>query len=225
MANAPSRWTATIEQAAGTHALITTPSATRFYRSAGEVARQNLVARVAAGARLEWLPLETIAYRGCLAENHLRFELAPGALMLGWEMLALGLPAADEAFTRGRITQHLELPGTWLERGTLAAEDTLLLDSPLGLGGQRVLGTLWAAGGEALAPALRQALLDAAREVMAVHPLNAGAGATSPDPAVVVSRALAPRVEPLFELWRGIRARWRHLLWQLDEAPPRIWRM
>jgi urease accessory protein len=70
--------------------------------------------------------------------------------MLGWEMLALGLPAADEAFTRGRITQHLELPGTWLERGTLAAEDTLLLDSPLGLGGQRVLGTLWAAGGEAL---------------------------------------------------------------------------
>lgn len=215
----------TIEQAAGTHALITTPSATRFYRSAGEVARQNLVARVAPGARLEWLPLETIAYRGCLAENQLRFELAPGALMLGWEMLALGLPAADEAFTRGRITQHLELPGTWLERGTLAAEDTQLLDSPLGLGGQRVLGTLWAAGGEALPPALRQALLDAAREVMAVHPLNAGAGATSPGPAVVVSRALAPRVEPLFELWRGIRARWRSLLWQLDEASPRIWRM
>src|SRR5690349_14698982 len=45
----------------GTHALITTPGATRFYRSAGETAMQTVQARVARGARLEWLPLETLA--------------------------------------------------------------------------------------------------------------------------------------------------------------------
>ena len=38
---------------AGTHALITTPGATRFYRSLGEAAAQRTVLRVAHGARLE----------------------------------------------------------------------------------------------------------------------------------------------------------------------------
>jgi urease accessory protein len=50
--------------AAHTHALLTTPGATRFYRSAGEAATQTLGAQVADGARLEWLPLETIAHSG-----------------------------------------------------------------------------------------------------------------------------------------------------------------
>ncbi len=55
--------------AAGSHALLTTPGATRFYRSDGPLARQTVQARVAAGARLEWLPMETIAYRGCQVQN------------------------------------------------------------------------------------------------------------------------------------------------------------
>ena len=39
--------------APGAHALISTPGATRFYRSAGHPARQTVRARVADGARLE----------------------------------------------------------------------------------------------------------------------------------------------------------------------------
>jgi len=123
------------------------------------------------------------------------------------------------------VLQHLELPGTWLERGRIDATDTALLDSPLGLAGQRVMGTLWCAAGSALDPTLRQQLLDAAREVAAGHALDASCGATSPSAQVVVCRALAPRVEPLFELWRAIRAVWRPLLWGLDARPPRIWAM
>ena len=84
--------------AEGTHALITTPGATRFYKSAGALAEQCLNARVENGARLEWLPLETIAYKGCRAENRMRFDLAPDAQMIGWDILALGLPAANEPF-------------------------------------------------------------------------------------------------------------------------------
>ena len=45
---------------------MTTPGATRFYRTAGEPASQSVTAQVAAGARLEWLPLETLAYDGYL---------------------------------------------------------------------------------------------------------------------------------------------------------------
>jgi urease accessory protein len=207
----------------GCHALLTTPSATRYYRSAGEPAGQRLTARLAPGSRLEWLPLETIAYNGCLAENQARFELAPGAEIMGWEMLALGLPAAGLAFERGCITQHLEVPGTWLDRGRIDAADAVLLDSPLGLAGRKVLGTIWVATGEALATARREALLEAARSVLGRHALNDWAGATAPGPQVVVCRALAERVEPLFGLWREVRAAWREVLWTLPERPPRIW--
>ena len=43
--------------ATGAHALVTTPGATRFYRSLGELALQRAHVTLAAGARLEWLPL------------------------------------------------------------------------------------------------------------------------------------------------------------------------
>jgi urease accessory protein len=115
----------------GSHALLTTPGAARFYRSAGPVAVQQVSVRLAEGARLEWLPLETIAYRGCRARNGLRFELAEGAEMMGWDMLALGLPATRQGFEgAGEVWQQLEWPGVWLERGHLAAADRTLRIRP-----------------------------------------------------------------------------------------------
>ena len=51
-----------VSVAPGAHGLVTTPGATRFYRSLGEPARQRVHARLEAGARLEWLPLEALAY-------------------------------------------------------------------------------------------------------------------------------------------------------------------
>lgn len=221
---------------AGTHALITTPGATRFYRSSGAPARQSVTARLAPGARLEWLPLETIAYQNCLADNHLRFELDAGAEMIGWDLLALGLPAAAQHFDapgceQGRYTQCVELPGVWLERGTVQAHDRLLLDSPLGWAGHRVMGTLWLAAGSALAPQRRTALLDAARGVIdAAQPPDVApttachAGATSPHEQVVVVRALADRVEPLMQMLSTIWGQWRETAWQRPPCPPRIWR-
>jgi len=210
--------------AEGSHALLTTPSATRFYRSAGELASQDLRARVAPGARLEWLPLETLVYDAALAENRMRFELAPGAEMFGWDIVALGLPTAQLPFQRGHYTQHLELPGRWLERGRLDASDSALLDSPLGLAGHRVLATFWFAAGQALPAARREALLEAARERCAGHALAATSGCTAPEDGLVVLRLLAERVEPAFELLSRVRADWRALAWGLQARPPRIWR-
>jgi urease accessory protein len=209
---------------AGTHALLTTPGATRFYRSGGRPALQQATLQLAAGARLEWLPMEAIAYRGCDAENRLTLALAPGAEAMGWDVLALGLPAADQAFDQGRFVQHLEMPGHWLERGCIDAADAVLMDSPLGLAGHRVLATLWFAAGTPLAPARRDALLDAAREVIARHALQASVGATSPQPGVLVLRGLAARVEPLMDLLVQVRAAWRQAAWALPARPPRIWR-
>jgi len=209
--------------AEGTHALVTTAGATRFYRSAGPLARQAVTARLDAGARLEWLPLETIAYGGCIGEGRQQFDLAPGAETIGWDLLALGLPATGDTFERGSYRQHLEVAGAWLERGLVDAQDTRLLASPLGLDGQRLVATLWFAAGAPIAPARRDALLDAARDLAAAQGLDRRAGATAPHPRVVVLRVLAPRVEPALQLLQAVRALWRRLAWDLAPHAPRVW--
>jgi len=210
--------------AEGTHAVLTTPGATRFYRSEGALARQQVRLHLAAGARVEWLPLEAIAHSGCVAENHLSLNLQPGAEAMAWDVLALGLPASNEAFDRGSFLQHLEVPGQWLERGLIRADDLRLLHGPLGLAGLPVLGTLCFVAGSPLPGARREALLDAARGAIAGSPLSAQAGATAAQAGVVVVRVLAARVEPAMALLAAVRAAWRAEAWQLGAEPPRIWR-
>ncbi len=209
---------------AGAHALITTPGATRFYRSAGDSAWQTLIADVADGARLEWLPLESIAHSGCLAENRMQFNLQSGAEMMGWDVLALGLPASNLAFERGSFTQRIEFPGRWLERGVMHASDTRLLDSAIGWAGHRVMGSLWFAVGSSLTSQRRDSLLDSARAVVDAHALRLTAGVTSAHEGIIVLRALAHRVEPLMQLMTAVWAQWRRDAWQLDAPPPRVWR-
>ena len=165
----------------GAHAVLTTPGATRFYRTNGALAVQRLSAHVASGAKLEWLPLEAIAYAGCRAENHMQFNLAQGAQLMAWDVTALGLPAsglgfftlkniADNArgyWTKGQFSpqnageapvstqngsflQHLELPGLWLERGRVRADDAALQLSPVGLAGNTCMGSFVLAAGSAM---------------------------------------------------------------------------
>jgi urease accessory protein len=208
----------------GAHGLVTTPGATRFYRSTGELALQRTHLTLAEGARLEWLPLEALCYNACNAENHLTLNLAPGAECMGWDVTALGLPHAGQPFDTGRFVQHIEAPGLWLERGVIDAADHRLLESPLGLAGQRCMASLFFVVGTPLERARRDTALDAARAVMDAHALKATAGATSPNGQVVV-RALAPQVEPAMQLLQQVRAAWRAALWQLCAEPPRIWSM
>jgi len=213
----------TIALGEGAHALVTTPGATRFYRSAGAPASQSLEVAAAAGSRLEWLPLETIAYSGCEAANRMRFVLAAGAETIGWDVTALGLPASSAPFVAGRFAQSIEFPGRWLERATIGGDDAQLLDSPLGWAGRRVLATMWFACGGALADARREALLAAARDIAGADPLQTACGATAPHDDVVVVRALADRVEPAMALLRAVWRSWRRLAWELDAVPPRVW--
>lgn len=212
-----------VAAAAGSHGLITTPGATRFYRSAGETALQRTRLRLEAGARAEWLPMEALCYSGCIAENHLTLDLAPGAEFMGWDITALGLPSAGKPFEEGSFCQHIELPGVWLERARLRADDLLLMNSPLGLAGQRCIATLFFAAGSKLDRHRRQLALDLAREVMQAHPLSNSAGATSPDAQVVVVRVLAPLVEPAMGLMKQVWKAWRRHFWDQAAPSPRIW--
>lgn len=209
----------------GAHAFISTPGATRFYESSGLLAEQRVTLDLAAGARLEWLPLEALAYPGCHALNQLTATLAPGAELLAWDVTALGLPAASQPFDRGQITQRLTLPGLWLEQAQIDAADHRLLASPLALAGQRCLGTLLFAVGEPMERTRREGLLDAARAALAGLPPEVQAGATCPNHNLLVVRAVAPLVEPLMTALQSSWAALRQAAWDLSPQAPRIWRV
>lgn len=206
----------------GAHGLVTTPGAGRFYRSDGETASQRTRITLDPGARMEWLPLEAICYSGCKAGNALTMSLALGAEMMGWDLLALGLPGSGQPFEAGSIHQRITLEGHWLEEARIAADDAALMDGPLGLAGQRCLGSFFFAAGSALPRPRRDAALELARGCIEAAGFEL-AGATSPCDAVVVVRAIAPVVEPVMDLFRSIRAAWRPALWGLEPNAPRGW--
>jgi len=205
----------------GAHLLVTTPAATRFYRSIAGEAVQAVTARVAAGARLEWLPQETIAYSGCEGRNEVRLQLDEGASLIAGEVLVLGLPAAGLAFERGRMLQHLEVPCRWLDRGWLCADDAALLDGPCGLAGHRVLGTLAFAQTAPLADV--ETLLTDSRACLDGVPLTGVTHLAGPQGPLLLARVVGDEVESVTLALRRVRALWRERLWALSGGDPRIW--
>ena len=214
-----------VEAGEGSQALLTTPGATRFYRSAGAWAQQHTTLKLAADARLEWLPMETIAHSACLARNTIEVDIAPGARLLGWDLLALGLPAAQQPFEQGEFINRLQWPGVWLEQARIEASDKRLLQSPLGMAGRTCTGTLFLASGTAFSAKEIEALLDAAREAIAGQlEVEVSAGVTALDERLLVLRLLAQHTEQAMALLRAVRARWRPMAMGLPAGEPRIWR-
>ncbi|HEY9100456.1 urease accessory protein UreD [Chitinimonas sp.] len=202
----------------GAHALLTTPGAAKWYGSIGPEASQVIQLRVATGGTLEWLPQETIVYDGARARSQLQIELAEGARLACWDLICLGRPAAGERFKRGswRQTLRIQRPdGTplLLERALLRGGDPLL-DAPVGLAGQPVMGTLLLSGQvDADTLALLRALPSAP---------GLRLGWTQLD-GLLVLRGLAARAEPLRAAFTQA---WQTLRPTLLGAPaivPRIW--
>ena len=212
-----------VSVAKGAHGLVSTPGATRFYKSGGYPALQQVIAHVSEGARLEWLPLEAIAYNDCEATNRAIFNLEPGAELITWDVTALGLPTSNLSFDQGHFQQHLEISGAWLEKGIIRGNDARWLNSPLGLAGQKCLASLVFAAGTAIEPKRAEKALEAAREVIEAHPLKKQAGITCAHPQVIVLSVMSPLVEPTMDLLKQVWAIWRHTLWALPSTPPRIW--
>lgn len=204
---------------AGAHALLTTPGAGKWYRSAGPWALQHTRFDVAAGACLEWLPQETIFFNGCQASTDSEIRLASGAQYLGWDVWCLGRNASGEQFDAGRLHNRSEIylddELLWCEQGQLAGGSPLL-HSPMGLEGRHVCATLIAAGSD-IAPDL----LAACRGVKAQeHDARYGITRT---PKLLLARYLGRVAEAarawLFDLWCLLRP----ALTGHAALAPRIW--
>jgi urease accessory protein len=138
------RFDATLEL--DSHAVITTPAATKFYRSSPDKhaqLRQSLFLR---NATLEWLPQETILFRDAHATMATVVKLNRNSRFIGWELTCYGRPASNEQFDSGTTRQDFEL---WLDERPMLL-DHLRIDggkvmhAPWGLAGNGTLGTLLA---------------------------------------------------------------------------------
>lgn len=89
-------------------ALITTPGATKFYRSEGAIASQIQKLHVNSGC-LEWFPQDNILFPGANAKITTEITLKGDSRFIGWEVLSLGLPATNTAFSPGSLFSSLKL--------------------------------------------------------------------------------------------------------------------
>jgi urease accessory protein len=98
-----------VQIGSGAKTLITTPGATKFYRSAGARAKQVQRITVENGATLEWLPQENIFFPGAEVELETQVELQGDARLALWEIHCLGRPVISEGFYSGHIDSRLNV--------------------------------------------------------------------------------------------------------------------
>ena len=105
----------------------------------------------ASGTDFEWLPQELVLYADALFEQQLTVTLPQDASFLSAEIVRLGRTAAGETLQQGRWRSSLTIQRLAGNRSTSELADRVelggaSLDSPHGLGGAPVFGTLvWAA--------------------------------------------------------------------------------
>lgn len=204
-----------VKLAQGAQALITTPGATKFYRSAGALARQTQRIQVEPGAAIEWLPQENIFFPGAEVELDTRVDLQGDARLVLWEIQCLGRPVIGEGFDRGHIDSRLSVfrdgRPVVLERLRVDPDNRTRLSL---MAGKAVTGSLLISNaGEAEITACRDLLFNGGPDY---------AGASLMEDLLVV-RYLGDsteRARRLFgDIWQALRAR----TLGRPSGVPRIW--
>jgi urease accessory protein len=204
-----------VDAGQGAAVLLTTPGASKWYRSAGPLARQTVAFRISGS--LEWLPQETIVFDGALAQAQYDFDLAGDAALIGWDIVCLGRTGSGERYSRGSYRNAISVRRDgrllWLERGRVEGGGRLL-DSPAGLAGNPVYGTLFAAF-----PHFEKRILAELRE----QTPTSGRGAVTLLPGILLARYLGSSSEAarryFIALWRVLRP----ALNGREAIEPRIW--
>lgn len=90
-------------------ATATTQTAERAYESSGGTGRVDVNLKVGSGARLDWLPQETILFQGSNMTRRTQVELAADAAFLMVETIVLGRAAMGETLTQAVFSDWREV--------------------------------------------------------------------------------------------------------------------
>lgn len=195
-------------------ATATTQTAERAYRAEGPPARARVRLSLDRGARLDWLPQETILYDGAKLERETEIDLAPKAQILAIETIILGRAAHGETLRRVTLSDRRQIR----RDGKLVLLDPMRLGdgavqragNAALLGGMRAIATLFFVAPDAPAalPSLRAELTEP----------DVKAAVSSRDGAIIL-RCLAPDGWPL-------RRQMIRLVQKLRPgALPRVWQI
>ncbi|MGH1589294.1 urease accessory protein UreD [Methylobacterium phyllosphaerae] len=195
--------------------VLTTTAAEKIYRSDGPVSRIENAVTLGAGARLAWLPQETILFDRARVRRHFEADLAEGAALIAVEVVAFGRAARGERILDGLFSD------SWRIRrgGRLAYADTLLLEGPIS---DQLARPAIGGGARACATVLdlsdgAEGRLDEARSRLAEAAAPGIAAAASAWNGHLAIRALGDAVGPL----RGLVARF--LTGYRGLPMPRVW--
>jgi urease accessory protein len=213
------RYDVRVEVGSGAAATLTTQACEKIYAAASGPARVSAELSLASGARLDWLPQETILFEKARLERTLAVDMAEDASMLVVEAVLLGRLAMGEILSAARLRD------SWrIRRGgrLVFAEEAAaggpagwerLRASPALLGGAAALATI-----VHVAPGAAKALDEARAIVESSMAQGSGLdGGASAFDGLLVLRLAAPSglalrrvVTPLIDLLRG-------------GPPPRVW--
>lgn len=165
----------TVTAETGSTLMMTTQSAEKVYRAAGAAARIATRLSVEAGARLFWMPQETILFSGARLVRTITADVAADGELLVAESNVFGRLAMGEVLGEGLLhdSWRIRRGGNLVYADDLKLEGALvpLLDRPALGGGARAVASL------VLIAADAESRLDAARTLIDEAGVAAGASA------------------------------------------------
>jgi len=195
----------------GTQLTLTTAAAEKVYRAVDSASELSIALKIANGAKLAWLPQETILFDRARLSRRIVVDLAEGASLLLCEITVFGRAAMGETMRQGAFID------SWRVRrgGKLIFSETVRLEGEVGdklarpaiANGAAAIGTLL------IAPA-DEALIRRLRQILPLAPSEVGLSAWN---GFAMARFCAQDAARL-------RADIAAMLGQASDAPlPRLW--
>ena len=209
--------------AEGAVAHVTASAAEKVYRSLGPTTRVRQSLSVAAGAALEFLPLETILFDGARLRRETTVELGPGAGFLGGDIVVFGRRARGERFTTGFLREvwQVRRAGRLVWGDALHVEGDIagIIDDPACLDGAAAFATM------ILAPAKQdpRSLLDCARNIQSASATAALRSGVTTTAGLVIARWLAADDAALRKAYADLASYFRQEVLGLPPAMSRLW--